>query len=50
MVTTNNPDLYEKMHVLRVHGAKPVYVHHVIGVISDWIRCRLRFCVLNCRI
>jgi dTDP-4-amino-4,6-dideoxygalactose transaminase len=31
MVTTNNPDLYEKMHVLRVHGAKPVYVHHVIG-------------------
>ncbi|MBD97531.1 transcriptional regulator [bacterium] len=31
MVTTNNPELYEKMHVLRVHGAKPQYVHHVIG-------------------
>lgn len=30
-VTTNNDELAEKMRVLRVHGSKPKYHHHVIG-------------------
>jgi dTDP-4-amino-4,6-dideoxygalactose transaminase len=31
MVTTNDRQNYEKLKVLRVHGAKPKYVHHMIG-------------------
>ena len=31
MVVTNDPDLAEKVRVLRVHGAKPKYHHHVVG-------------------
>jgi len=31
MVTTNNPDLAEKLKVLRVHGSKPKYYHKLIG-------------------
>jgi dTDP-4-amino-4,6-dideoxygalactose transaminase len=30
-VTTNDADLAEKMRVLRVHGSKPKYYHHVVG-------------------
>ena len=31
LVTTNNPDLAEKLKILRVHGGKPKYYHKVIG-------------------
>ena len=31
MVITNNPDLADKLRVIRVHGAKPKYHHHVVG-------------------
>ncbi|MBS4195737.1 DegT/DnrJ/EryC1/StrS family aminotransferase [Lederbergia citri] len=31
MVVTNNDDLMEKMRVIRVHGSKPKYHHHVLG-------------------
>lgn len=31
MVVTNDPDLAERMRVLRVHGSKPKYHHKVIG-------------------
>ncbi len=31
MVVTNNDELAEKLRVLRVHGSKPKYYHHVIG-------------------
>lgn len=31
MVTTNDPDLQERLKVLRVHGGKPKYYHRVIG-------------------
>ncbi len=31
MVTTNDAELAEKCRVLRVHGSKPKYYHHVVG-------------------
>lgn len=31
MAVTNNPDLAERMRVLRVHGSKPKYYHKLIG-------------------
>lgn len=31
MVVTNNPELYEKLKILRVHGSKPKYYHKLIG-------------------
>ena len=31
IVTTNNTELAEKLRVMRVHGSKPKYYHHVIG-------------------
>lgn len=31
MVTTNDRQTYEKLKVLRVHGARPKYVHQMIG-------------------
>jgi dTDP-4-amino-4,6-dideoxygalactose transaminase len=31
MVTTNNAELAEKIKVLRVHGSKPKYYHHLVG-------------------
>ncbi|WP_017726176.1 DegT/DnrJ/EryC1/StrS family aminotransferase [Halalkalibacterium ligniniphilum] len=31
MVVTNNGELAEKIQVLRVHGSKPKYHHHVLG-------------------
>ncbi|MBO0962871.1 DegT/DnrJ/EryC1/StrS family aminotransferase [Neobacillus sp. MM2021_6] len=31
MVVTNNEDLAGKMSVIRVHGSKPKYYHHVLG-------------------
>ena len=31
MAVTNDPDLAERMRVLRVHGSKPKYYHKVIG-------------------
>lgn len=31
MVVTDNDDLMEKMRVIRVHGSKPKYHHHVLG-------------------
>lgn len=31
MVVTSNEDLAEKMRVIRVHGSKPKYYHHVLG-------------------
>jgi dTDP-4-amino-4,6-dideoxygalactose transaminase len=31
MVTTNDRQTYERLKVLRVHGAKPKYVHQMIG-------------------
>jgi dTDP-4-amino-4,6-dideoxygalactose transaminase len=31
MVTTNDPDLAERLTVLRVHGSKPKYYHKYIG-------------------
>ena len=34
MVTTNSDDVAEKIRLLRVHGAKPKYVHHVVGINS----------------
>ncbi len=34
MVTTGNDELAEKIRLLRVHGAKPKYVHHVVGINS----------------
>jgi dTDP-4-amino-4,6-dideoxygalactose transaminase len=34
MVTTNDNALAEKIRLLRVHGAKPKYVHHVVGINS----------------
>jgi dTDP-4-amino-4,6-dideoxygalactose transaminase len=34
MVTTNDNVLAEKIRLLRVHGAKPKYVHHVVGINS----------------
>ncbi len=34
MVVTNNPDLAEKIRILRVHGSQPKYFHKWIGVNS----------------
>jgi dTDP-4-amino-4,6-dideoxygalactose transaminase len=31
MVTTNNANIYERLRVMRVHGAKPKYYHSAIG-------------------
>jgi len=31
MVVTNNEDLYQRIKILRVHGASPKYYHKVIG-------------------
>ncbi|MBP1739236.1 MAG: DegT/DnrJ/EryC1/StrS aminotransferase, partial [Deltaproteobacteria bacterium] len=31
MVTTNSKDLYERLSIMRNHGAKPKYYHRVIG-------------------
>jgi dTDP-4-amino-4,6-dideoxygalactose transaminase len=31
LVTTNDKDLAEKLHILRVHGGHPKYIHKVIG-------------------
>jgi dTDP-4-amino-4,6-dideoxygalactose transaminase len=31
MVLTNDPELCERLRVLRVHGSKPKYHHHVVG-------------------
>ncbi|MCI0473316.1 MAG: DegT/DnrJ/EryC1/StrS family aminotransferase, partial [Ignavibacteria bacterium] len=31
IVTTNDETLYEKLHILRVHGSKPKYYHKIIG-------------------
>ncbi len=31
MVSTNDPQLFEKMKILRVHGSSPKYYHKVIG-------------------
>jgi dTDP-4-amino-4,6-dideoxygalactose transaminase len=31
LVSTNSHELYEKMNIMRVHGSKPKYYHHVIG-------------------
>ena len=31
MVTTSDPDLAERLPVIRVHGAKPKYYHEIIG-------------------
>ncbi|WP_227937227.1 DegT/DnrJ/EryC1/StrS family aminotransferase [Alkalihalobacillus deserti] len=31
MIVTNSDDLAEKLRVLRVHGSKPKYYHHVLG-------------------
>jgi dTDP-4-amino-4,6-dideoxygalactose transaminase len=31
MVTTNDPQIYERLKALRVHGARPKYVHQMIG-------------------
>ncbi len=31
LVSTNDPELYDKMNIMRVHGSKPKYYHHVVG-------------------
>lgn len=31
MIVTNNDEMAEKMSVIRVHGSKPKYYHHVLG-------------------
>ena len=31
MVTTNDSEIYERLKVMRVHGGKPKYYHHLIG-------------------
>lgn len=31
LVVTNDDELYEKLHIMRVHGGKPKYYHKVIG-------------------
>lgn len=31
MVTTDSEELYNRLKIMRVHGAKPKYFHHVIG-------------------
>lgn len=31
MVVTNQPELAEKLRILRIHGAKPKYYHQVVG-------------------
>ncbi len=31
MIVTNNEELAEKIRVIRVHGSKPKYYHHVLG-------------------
>jgi len=31
IVTTNDEALFEKLHILRVHGSKPKYYHKIIG-------------------
>jgi len=31
MVTTNSKDLYERLMIMRGHGAKPKYYHRMIG-------------------
>jgi dTDP-4-amino-4,6-dideoxygalactose transaminase len=31
MIVTNDDELAEKMRVIRVHGSKPKYYHHVLG-------------------
>ncbi|MEH7384298.1 DegT/DnrJ/EryC1/StrS family aminotransferase [Bacillus sp. JJ1521] len=31
MIVTNDEDIAEKMRVIRVHGSKPKYYHHVLG-------------------
>src|SRR5699024_3305956 len=31
MIVTNNSNLAEKSRVIRVHGSKPKYIHHMLG-------------------
>jgi dTDP-4-amino-4,6-dideoxygalactose transaminase len=31
LVVTNDDELYERLHIMRVHGGKPKYFHKVIG-------------------
>ena len=31
MVVTNDPDLYERLAIMRAHGSKPKYYHKFVG-------------------
>lgn len=31
MVTTNDPEIYDRLQILRVHGGGPKYYHHMVG-------------------